>query len=183
MDDGPRPADTYDLRDIGVSDGPPSLAFDTLVSLAARSLCAPFGLLAIVDHDLGVVRTRARYGFEADGDEARFLPLGLSFTETVISTGACLAIPDTRRHPKTARHPFIAEMGVRSLIAAPVMCPADHVVGSLVVQDRLPRIWTEADKRALTDCAFLCSQNILLRAALWTLSTVARKIAPTPSAD
>jgi GAF domain-containing protein len=99
----------------------------------------------------------------------------------VISSGTLLAIPDTRRHPRTARHPFLGDLGVRSLVAAPVHCPAEHVVGSLVVLDRLPRIWTEDEKRVLADCAYLCSQTILLRAALWTLASIARSAAPTPS--
>jgi signal transduction protein with GAF and PtsI domain len=179
MNEGFRPDETFDLRDIGVSEGPPDLAFNAIVALASRSVCAPLAILAIVDQGLGVVRVRARHGFASESRKGTLLPLGLSFTGVVVETGSCLAVPDARLHPKTARHPFLSDLDARSLLAAPVSCPRDEAIGSLVVFDRLPRIWTEGEKQVLNDCAFLCSQSILLRAALRTLAAVARGNAAT----
>jgi GAF domain-containing protein len=175
MHEGFRPNQTFDLRDLGVCDGPPDAAFDAVVSLAARAVRAPLAILSIVDHDLGVVRVRSRHGFGSVSQEANELPFDRSFTATVVQTGSGLSIPDTQRHPATARHPLLSDLGIRSLLAAPVHCPADEVIGSIVVSDRLPRIWTEEEGRLLGEHALLCSQNILLRAALRTLAAFARR--------
>ena len=174
MRDDHEPVGTFSLKDLGVTDGPPDPAFDAIVALAAQVVGTPYALLAVVDYELGVVRSRSRYGFGEAPDPKRLIPYKLSFTATVAATGSCLAVHDTQRHPRTAHHPYLAEMGVRSILAAPVRCPANEVVGSLVVLDRLSRIWTNRDKRLIENVAFLASQSILLKAALWTIGTVAR---------
>ena len=174
MRDGSEPVETFSLKDLGVTEGPPDPAFDTVVALAAQSIGTCYASLAIVDHDLGLVRSRSRYGYEASPQLKRVIPFERSLTALVVTKGACLVVNDTRKHPRTAYHPYLAELGVRSLLAAPVYCPANEAVAALAVLDRLPRIWTDRDKRLIENVAFLASQSILLKAALWTIGTVAR---------
>jgi GAF domain-containing protein len=174
MREGHQPVETFSLKDLGVTEGPPDPSFDAVVALAAQAVGTCYALLAVVDHDSGVIRLRSQHGFEAAPRVTGLLPYGLSFTAAVVDKGCCLAVPDTQRHPKTAHHPFLSDLGIRTLLAAPVHCPANEVVASLVVLDRLPRIWTEKDRRVLDDVAFLASQSILLKAALRTIGTVAR---------
>lgn len=172
---GFRAKDGFGLRDIGVMDGPDDPAFDNIVSMAARSLGTPLAMLAIADVEGDVVRVRSCFGFDAVTRHSEGVPLGPTLTAEVMMTGECLSIPDTRLNPRTARHRYMAALGTRSVLMAPVTCPAEQVIGSLAVMDRLPRIWTASEKEILAGCAFMCTQSILLRAALKTLSVVARE--------
>jgi GAF domain-containing protein len=165
----------FGLRDLGVLEGPDDPAFNNIVWMAARSVGAPLAMLLMADVERNLVRVRASFGFDGVTRYTEALPLGPSLTAIVMETGQCLAIPDMRLNPKTAHQPYLQALGATSLLVAPVTCPADRVVGSLAVVDRLPRIWTDDDVAILQGSALLCAQSILLRAALKTLSVVARE--------
>jgi hypothetical protein len=170
-----RAQDSFGLRELGVIEGPDDQAFDNIVAMAARSVNAPFAMLLVADVEHEMVKVRSCFGFEAATRHTPGVPLGPSLTAEVMATAQCLPIPDLRLNPKTARHPYLLTLGAQSLLMAPVKCPADLVIGSLAVMDRLPRIWTANEKGILQGCAFMCAQSILLRAALKTLSVVARE--------
>lgn len=172
---GFRTKDSFGLRDLGVIEGPDDQAFDNIVAMAARSVGTPLAMLVVADIERDRVKVRSSFGFRALSRHTLGLPLAPSVTALVMESGQCLGIPDIRLHPTTARHPHLAVLGAQSLLIAPVKCPADHVIAALAVMDRLPRIWTEDEKGILQGCAFMCGQSILLRAALKTLSVVARE--------
>ena len=160
---------TYTLRDLGVIGAAADRDFDLLVSVAARSLRAPMATFAVLDFDGGVSILRAHHGTSAPVGRADRIPLSSSLVLAAMSDGDMIVIPEIARDPVARVHPFVVSQGVRSLLAAPVMCPANEPIGLLAVHDRVARIWTAEERDTLRAAAHFGTQTILLRATLRTL--------------
>jgi GAF domain-containing protein len=164
----------FDLRDLGVFDAASDGDFNTAVALAARTLGAPIAVLSILDFEAQVSRIRAHVGLDVGMPVIREVPFEAAIAVTATSVREVIAIPDCSRDVRTMAHPFMRSQGIKSLLAAPVLCPAEEVVALLAVNDRVPRIWTAEEQEALSGLAHFCTQSILLRAALRTIGLVSR---------
>jgi GAF domain-containing protein len=165
----------FDLVDLGVLAGGPDKEFDFAVRLAARAARAPVATFATVDFGSRLSRLRAHNGLGAEGPKVTEVPLEISVAYRAVVCGDLIAISDTARDPRTVAHPFFRSHGIQSMLAAPVLCPADEVIALLAVHDTLPRIWNAEDRNALAQVAHFCTQVILLRAALKTLSLISKE--------
>jgi GAF domain-containing protein len=173
-DEGGRAFDRFDLGDLGLLGKDSDLDFDTAVALAARALRTPIAAFSVLDFEAGVSRLRAHVGTRHPVTEREDIPIEASLNITVMSPTDVIAISDTSRDPVAREHPFIRAQGIQSVLAAPVMCPAGLVTALIGVHDRVPRIWTPEEKQAILGFAHLCTELILLRAALRTLGILSR---------
>jgi hypothetical protein len=89
--------------------------------------------------------------------------LDRSFCKIVTRSGEMLAVSDARTDQRVLGNPIIAEMGLIAYLGAPIAGPSGETLGSLCVLDRVPRNWSENQKRALTDLAACVSDHIALR--------------------
>jgi GAF domain-containing protein len=168
----------FDLKDLGVLRKEPDRDFDTAVMLASRSLRTPIATFSVLDFEGGIARLRAHVGTNDAVAEVYEIPITTSLTLSAMSESDVISIPDTGRDPLTQNNPFVASQSVQSLLAAPVLCPAQDVVAMIGVHDRVPRIWTAEDKQTILGFAHFCTQVILLRASLRTLGIVSRRGRP-----
>jgi GAF domain-containing protein len=169
----------FDLRDIGVLRTEPDRDFDTAVMLASRSLRTPISTFSVLDFAGGIARLRAHVGTSDTVAEVYEIPITASITLSAMSESDVISIPDTARDPLTQDNPFVASQQVQSLLAAPVLCPAQDIVALIAVHDRIPRLWTAEDRQTILGFAHFCTQVILLRASLRTLGMVSRRVKPS----
>jgi GAF domain-containing protein len=111
----------------------------------------------------------------ADMPEVDAIPLETSIALSAMSETDVIAIPDTARDSVAQKNPLVRTQGIKSILAAPVLCPAREVVALVAVHDRVPRLWSPEEKDAVLGIAHFCTQVILLRAALRTLGMVSRR--------
>jgi GAF domain-containing protein len=168
----------FDLKDLGVLRREPDRDFDTAVMLASRSLRTPMATFSVLDFDAAIARLRAHVGTNDAVAEVYEIPITTSLTLSAMSEGDVIAVSDTARDPLTAENPFVASQQVQSILAAPVLCPAQEVVALIAVHDQLPRLWTPEDRQTILGFAHFCTQIILLRASLRTLGIVSRRSRP-----
>ncbi len=165
----------FDLRDLGILGPGPDRDFDLAVALASRSLRAPMATFAALDFDAGLTRIGSHVGMVADMTELETIPLETSIALSAMCETDVIAIPDTGRDDVARANPLVLRQGIKSVLAAPVLCPAREVVALVAVHDRVPRLWSAEEKDAILGIAHFCTQIILLRAALRTLGMVSRK--------
>jgi GAF domain-containing protein len=165
----------FGLRELGILGPGPDREFDTAVCLSARSLRAPMASIGVLDFDAGLTRIRAHVGMGADMPEVDAIPLETSIALSAMSETDVIAIPDTARDSVAQKNPLVRTQGIKSILAAPVLCPAREVVALVAVHDRVPRLWSPEEKDAVLGIAHFCTQVILLRAALRTLGMVSRR--------
>jgi GAF domain-containing protein len=165
----------FSLRDLGILGPGPDREFDTAVRLSIRLLRAPMASFAVLDFDAGLTRIRAHAGMKADMPEVETIPLESSIALSALSETDVIAIPDTGRDSVARENPLVRVQDIKSVLAAPVLCPARQVVALIAVHDLLPRLWSAEEKDAILGIAHFCTQVILLRAALRTLGMVSRK--------
>jgi len=175
VDDGRQPFGKFDLRDLGVLRKGTDREFDTAVTLAARALRAPVAVISVLDFEAGISWLRAHVGTMNPVSELEDIPIESSLFLAAMSRSDVIAIPDTARDAAAKANPFIRAQGIQSVLAAPVMCPAEDVVALVSVHDRVPRLWTAEEKESLLGIAHFCTESILLRAALRTLGMVSRR--------
>jgi GAF domain-containing protein len=166
----------FDIKDLGILGPGPDRDFDLAVALAARSLRAPICALSVLDFDAGLSRLRAHVGTRAPVTEREDIPIEASLTISALSPSDVIAIPDVSRDETARSHPFVQAQGIASILAAPIMCPAEEVVALIAVHDRVPRLWSAEEKESILGIAHFCTQVILLRATLRTLVMVSRKV-------
>lgn len=164
----------FDLRDLGVLGPAPDEDFQIAVRLAARAVRAPVSTFSVLDFEAGLSRLRAHVGLETSSPEVDEIPIEASLALSALTETDLVVLPDVAADPLAATHPFLRANGIRSILAAPVLCPAREVVALLAVHDRVPRIWTQEDRETIRGLAKVCTGTILLRAALRTIGLVSR---------
>ena len=169
----PIPGLKFGLKDLGVLGEGPDPDFDAAVILAQRSTGSPIATFATADFEMRRSRLRAWTGLGSHEPKPRAIPLEASLVfRAAASAPELIVVPDTARDAQMAALPFVRSHGIRSLLAAPVLCPADHIVALLTVHDTMPRIWSGEERSAIAHAAHFCTQVILLRAALRTLRLI-----------
>jgi two-component system, cell cycle sensor histidine kinase and response regulator CckA len=156
-----RPDRLAALRQTALLDTPPEEGFDRLTRMAARLLGASTSLIALVAADRQFFKSAI--GLPEPFASQRVAPLSFSFCSTVVSTGEPLIVEDARRHPLLRHSPAVRELGWVSYAGVPLITRDGHVVGSLCVVDRMPRLWSERDIALLQDLAASAITEIELR--------------------
>ena len=164
----------FDLRDLGVLSTAPDRDFDLAVTLAAGALRTPLATFGVLDFEAGLARFRAYLGAKLPVATLEAIAIERSLMILPTSPSDVIAISDASRNAVARAHPFVRVQGIKSILAAPVMCPAGDVAAMIAVHDRVPRIWTAEEKQMILGFAHFCTELILLRAALRTLGMVSR---------
>jgi PAS domain S-box-containing protein len=149
-----------ELRATGLLDSPADEAFDRFTRLAARLLDAPVALVSLVDEDRQFFKSQV--GLTGAVAEAREAPLSHSFCRHTVDTGRTLAIADARLHPLVHASPAVAEHGAVAYLGAPLRSAGGHVLGTLCVVDRRPRVWTAEQTETVEALAASVSTEIRL---------------------
>jgi GAF domain-containing protein len=131
------------LRKYHILDTPPEDAFDNLASLAAHICGTPMALVTIIDC--------SRQWFKSK--------VGLSISETSRDVAFCahaimqrnlFVVPDTLKDKRFAHNPFVkSNPRIRFYAGMPLIAPNNQALGTLCVLDRVPRILTNDQIKAL----------------------------------
>ncbi|WP_297767784.1 GAF domain-containing protein [uncultured Roseovarius sp.] len=150
------------LRHLSLVDSPSEPEFNRFTRLVCHAAEVPIALVSFVEE------SAYRQYFKS----AKGLPDGLSqtdldrsFCKIVTRTGAMLAVSDARTDERVKNNPIIDEMGVIAYLGAPISGPSGETLGSLCALARVPRDWSDRQKRAITDLADCVTDYIALRHA------------------
>ena len=148
------------LRRLSLVDSPPEPGFNRFTRLACHVAQAPIALVSFVEEAADRQFFKAAMGLP---DGVNQTPLNRSFCKIVTRTGEMLAVTDSRTDDRVKDNPIIVEMNVIAYLGAPIMGPSGEALGSLCAVDRVPRDWSENQKRAMNDLAACVSDHIALR--------------------
>ncbi|MBC8037518.1 MAG: EAL domain-containing protein [Rhizobiales bacterium] len=111
----------------------PERTFDEIASLAASLLGTSFAFIAVATAENHWFK--ARIGFDLKG-----IPRLNGFCDHTLAGEGVLCIPDARRDPRFAEHPFVAgELNVRFFAGVPLIDSDGFKLGTLAVLDTQPR--------------------------------------------
>ena len=183
------PARLAAVRATGLLEAPSEAALDRLAALAARLLQAPVATVTLVDADRQVYA--GCVGLPEPLATVRQTPLDVAFCRLTVADAALgalpapaggaegralpvLAIPDTRRDPRTRGMPPVTHLGVHAYAGIPLVLDGQPV-GTLCVMDRRPRAWTADELDTLAELGRSATAELQLRAANRRLAAQARE--------
>jgi GAF domain len=140
----------------------PDPDFDHLAADVAGELAAP-RVLVVLASKAGQVFPGA-FGISEPWATRRSMPPTMSLSRRVTTTGRPLVLPDAAAEPGLADPETVAELGVGSFLAAPLVDGQGRPIGALAVADSVPRPWTPADLALLERWAERCSRMLRTRA-------------------
>ncbi len=144
------------LQSFGVLDTPPEHVFDDLTQLAAFVAQTPVALISFLDGSRQWFKSR--YGLETTE-----LPKGLSFCARVLASGHSVQIEDTHLDPALQNNPLAhGSGGFRFYFGVP-LCHRQHVLGTLCVADRIPRMLSGTQRQLLERLAHQVMAQLELR--------------------
>lgn len=148
------------LRRLSLVDSPPEPGFNRFTRLACHLAQAPIALVTFVEEAADRQYFKAAKGVPAGLNQAA---LDRSFCKIVTRTGQMLVVNDSRTDDRVKDNPAIAEMNVIAYLGAPIIGPSGEALGALCALDRVPRDWSENQKRAMKDLAACVNDHISLR--------------------
>ncbi len=150
------------LRRLMLIDSPPEPGFNRFTRLACQMADVRISMVSFIDEKTDRQFFKASTGLPEGVTQTA---LDRSFCKIVARTGEMLVVTDARTDDRVSDNPVIEEMGVLAYLGAPITGPSGESLGSLCAVDRVPRDWTDRQKRALTDLAACVSDHIALRHA------------------
>jgi GAF domain-containing protein len=150
------------LRRLSLVDSPPEPGFNRFTRLVCVVADVRMAMVSFVEEKANRQFFKAASGLPEGVNETT---LDRSFCKIVTRTGEMLAVSDARSDDRVKDNPVIEELGVVAYLGAPVHGPDGEALGSLCAVDRVPRQWTDKQKRALTDLAASVTEHIALRQA------------------
>jgi two-component system cell cycle sensor histidine kinase/response regulator CckA len=160
------------LRRYAILDTAPELRFDRITSLAARLFDVPMAVVSLVDEHRQWFKSRV-------GVERHQTARDISFCTHAIRGDQVMVVPDAVQDPRFASSPLVTgEPGIRFYAGAPLITSDGFRLGTLCVQDRLPRdSFAPADAANLADLAALVVDELEFRLAEHQRSEVGRLFA------
>jgi two-component sensor histidine kinase len=144
-----------------LADSAPEESFDRLTRMVARLLGVPVALVSLVDDKRQFFKSQQ--GLQGPAGEQRQTPLSHSFCQHVVIERAPLVVTDAENDPRVSDNLAVSEFGVRAYLGVPLRLPSGHVIGSLCAIDAVPRAWSDADLKSLSDVAEIVMSEIGLR--------------------
>jgi PAS domain S-box-containing protein len=147
------------VRETGLLDTDPEEAFDRLTRLAAEALQAPVSALLICDDRRAFLKS----GFGLDG--VGTISLDESIAGQIVDARKELFVSDIHSQMEIAPTNVMLTLGSVAYAGFPVMSPDGHVLGALVVMDRVARPWSAREKHILEELTALVETTIRRRVA------------------
>ncbi len=143
------------LRDLRAHGEAPLSALVRLVSAELVSeVCSVY-----VQRPGDILELAATEGLNADAIGRTRLRVGEGIVGLCVATGTVMNLPDAQNHPAFAYRPETGEEPFASLLAVPVR-RSGRVLGVLVVQNRMPRHYTEDEVDDLQTVAMLLAEML-----------------------
>jgi PAS domain S-box-containing protein len=132
------------LRRYAILDTPPEAPFEDLTLLAAQTCQTPIALVSLVDETRQWFKSRV-------GLDATETSRDLAFcAHAILNRDDVLEVRDARLDPRFADNPLVtADPNIRFYAGAPLVARDGHVLGTLCVIDRAPRMLSQTQKQAL----------------------------------
>ncbi len=145
------------LRNYDILDTPPEIAFERLVSLAARLFNVPIALVSLIDTDRQWLKS-------CFGMDTRETSRELSFCAHTILSEQVMVVPDARADLRFADNPTVTgASGIRFYAGAPLQTPSGHNLGSFCLVDTVPHQFTQEQQSMLEDMAAIVVDELELR--------------------
>ncbi|MEH3107326.1 MAG: PAS domain S-box protein [Sphingomonas fennica] len=146
------------LAEFAITEGETDAVLDDLADLACRLFGAPIALVTLVDGARAIFGGRSGLdGCGADRD--------IAFCSHALAGEEMLVVPDTALDPRFADNPLVSGSDpLRFYAGAPLRAHSGHMLGTLCVIDRRPRVGLAArDRRALRILAALAMDRLEAR--------------------
>jgi GAF domain-containing protein len=150
------------LHRLSLVDSPPEPGFNRFTRLVCMVADVRMSMVSFVEEKADRQFFKAASGLPEGLNQTS---LDRSFCKIVTRTGEMLAVTDARSDDRVKDNPAIEELGVVAYLGAPVRGPGGEPLGSLCAVDRVPRDWTDKQKRALVDLAASVTDHLALRQA------------------
>ncbi len=139
-----------------VLDTPAEREFDNLTSLAALICETPIALISLVDSERQWFKSKVGLGVPET-------PRNISLCAHAIMKPDIFIVRDASQDPRFAHSPLVtSDPKIRFYAGAPIVTPQNHILGTLCVVDRVPRVLTAAQIHALQSL----SQQVMLQLEL-----------------
>lgn len=130
------------LKQYRIMDTPPEQTYDDFTLLASYICEVPIALISLLDSERQWFKSKV--GLDVD-QTAR----NISFCHTVL-THETMIVNDALLDDRFVNNPLvIADPSIRFYAGAPLVTPEGHILGTLCVIDRKPRVLSEGQKTAL----------------------------------
>jgi GAF domain-containing protein len=147
------------LDGTGLMSADSKATLDSVASLTAEALAAPFAAVSLLDGERQFL-AGSNVALEAD---ARWRPVGQSICQYTVVSGIPFIVDDATVHPLLANHPAVLSGEVGAYAGVPLFSEDDHAVGTLYIWDNRPRRWTSGQIIVLQDMADLAGAKIFHR--------------------
>jgi diguanylate cyclase (GGDEF)-like protein/PAS domain S-box-containing protein len=142
------------LHALEVLDTPAEARFDRFTRLAAKCFEVPIALVSLVDENRQWFKSRCGLDVE---QTAR----SIAFCSHAVELGDMLVVEDAVADPRFSDNPLVTGApNIRFYAGQPVFSQGE-AVGTLCVIDRIPRTFTDEERRCLLDLAQLVEAELL----------------------
>lgn len=160
-DDTPMPPDEEarisSLSSYDILDTPREDAYDEIVTLASEICETPIALISLVDK-------RRQWFKSAVGLDATQMPRSIAFCAHAILTDEVFTVGDTTKDERFASNPLVTDApNIRFYAGMPIQSTEGHKLGTLCVIDRVPRVLSTSQQRALVTLGHQVETQLALR--------------------
>jgi len=140
-----------------VLDTVPEGVFDDLTELAALVCEAPIALISLVDEDRQWFKSKVGLSLEET-------PRDISFCTHAIMQDELFIVPDATKDPRFRHNPLVVdEPRIRFYAGMPLITRDGYTLGTLCINDRVPRELTLSQQQALRILARHIVRHLELR--------------------
>ncbi len=130
------------LRQYGILDFEPELAFDDLTQIASQICQVPIALISFADRDRHWLKSSV-------GLQTSAIPRNIAFCTHTLLQPEPLVIPDATQDERFAHNPLVLSKPQIRFYAGVALVIDEQPIGSLCVMDRVPRQLTPAQLQSL----------------------------------
>jgi two-component system, sensor histidine kinase len=148
------------LADTELLDSLPDESFDRFTRLAHSILNADISLITLVDQDRQFFMSECGLGEPLCSERQN--DISYSFCRFVVEGGEPFIVENASQDPRVQRNPAVTELGVMAYLGMPISTPDGYLLGSLCAVGTVPRKWSPADLKNLSDLAAAVCREVEL---------------------